>query len=212
VTPLAWGALVAAAVFAVADWIAKARTNRRLEYVAKPATLTALIVVALALDPASSGRRAWFVAALAFSLAGDVFLMLPSDQFVAGLASFLLGHVCYVVGFWVEPPSVGAIVVAAIVVIAIVAPLAVRIVRALRTGGEAAFAGPVIAYIGVISVMVASALASGNVTAGAGAAIFAASDTMIAWDRFVQPLRFAPVAIMVTYHVGQTLLVLSLLT
>jgi uncharacterized membrane protein YhhN len=212
VNSTAWAALAVASVFAVADWIAKARNNRRLEYLAKPATIVALIVMATALDPANSGRRAWFVAALVFSLAGDVFLMLPSDQFVAGLASFLVAHVCYVIGFWVEPPSAFAIVVAAIIVVAIVTPLAIRIVSALRASGDDALAGSVIAYITVISLMVASALASGNVAAGAGAVVFAASDTMIAWDRFVHRLRFAPVAIMVTYHVGQALLVLSLLT
>jgi len=211
-TPTAWVALAVAAVFAVADWIAKARDDRTLEYVAKPATIVALIVVATALDPAHSGRRAWFVAALVFSLAGDVFLMLPSDQFVAGLASFLVAHVCYVIGFWVEPPSALAIVVAAVIVVAIVSPVAVRIVSALRAGGDGSLAGPVIAYITVISAMVASALASGNVAAGAGAVVFAVSDTLIAWDRFVHRVRFAPVAIMVTYHVGQALLVLSLLT
>src|SRR5690349_8961742 len=116
-TALAWIALAAAAVFAIGDWISRARDDQLLEYVTKPATLVALIVVALALDPASSGRRAWFVAALAFSLAGDVFLMLPRDLFVAGLASFLVAHVCYVAGFWVEPPGARAVVVAGVIVV-----------------------------------------------------------------------------------------------
>jgi hypothetical protein len=34
---------------------------------------------------------------------------------------------------------------------------------------------------------------------------------MIAWNRFVQPFAAAAVAIMVTYHLGQLGLVLSLL-
>ena len=33
-----------------------------------------------------------------------------------------------------------------------------------------------------------------------------------AWDRFVQPLAWAAVTIMVTYHLGQVLLTLSLLS
>ena len=37
------------------------------------------------------------------------------------------------------------------------------------------------------------------------------SDSLIAWDRFVRPVAGAGVTIMVTYHVGQILLVLSLL-
>ncbi len=70
---------------------------------------------------------------------------------------------------------------------------------------------PVSAYIAIISVMVASAIATRNVVAIAGAAIFMASDTLIAWNRFVRPLAWAPVTIMVTYHLAQTALVLSLL-
>jgi uncharacterized membrane protein YhhN len=210
VTGGAWAALVVAAIFAVADWVAKARDDRTLEYVAKPATLAALIVVALAIDPTDSTRRWWFVAALVFSIAGDVLLMLPSDQFVAGLAAFLVAHVCYVVGFWVEPPGALALLVSVVVVGVLMVPLAMRIVRALRAGEERALVGPVVAYITVISAMVVSAAASGNVAAIVGAALFASSDAMIAWDRFVRSFALAPVAIMVTYHVGQASLVLSL--
>ena len=67
------------------------------------------------------------------------------------------------------------------------------------------------AYMVVISAMLATALATGNVVAGLGAALFVASDSMIAWDRFVRPWTWAPLAIMVTYHLGQAGLVASLL-
>jgi uncharacterized membrane protein YhhN len=65
-------------------------------------------------------------------------------------------------------------------------------------------------YMLVISAMVATALATGNVVAGVGAALFVTSDTMIAWNRFVRPFAAADVGIMVTYHLGQAALVLSL--
>jgi uncharacterized membrane protein YhhN len=212
VTALAWVALVAAAAFAIADWVSRWRDDRRLEYVAKPATMVALVVVAAALDPALSGRRAWFVVALGCSLIGDVLLMLPSDQFVGGLAAFLAGHVAYIVGFRLDPPSGLAFVVGAAVVVVVVGPVARRVIGAVRGGGHRELVAPVAVYIAVIAVMVASALASGNAVAACGAVLFAVSDSMIAWDRFVRRLPFAPVAIMVTYHVGQALLVLSLLS
>ena len=211
-TTLATVALVAAAVFAIGDWWSRWRGGgTTLEYVCKPATLVALIVVAIALDPASGNedRQAWFVAALVFSLAGDVFLMLPSDRFVAGLAAFLVAHVCYVIGFWTDPPSVAALAISAVIVAAAIVPLARRILRAL--GDERSLRGPVATYIVVIAAMVVSALASGNWVAAAGAILFATSDSMIAWNRFVRPFAAASVAIMVTYHLGQGLLVLSLL-
>ena len=81
--------------------------------------------------------------------------------------------------------------------------------RALAS--EPALRPPVAVYMVVISAMVASAIASGNVVAAVGAVLFAASDSLIAWDRFVRPVARAEVTIMVTYHLGQILLVLSLL-
>ncbi len=204
-------ALAVTILFALGDWWSKARGDRRLEYLCKPATLVALIVVAVALNPAigAGDRRAWFVAALAFSLAGDVFLMLPRDAFVPGLAAFLVAHVCYVIGFWTDPPSTVALLLGWAVVVIAVAPIAIRVLHTLEHEPE--LRPPVAVYMVVISAMVASAIASGNVVAAAGAVLFAGSDSLIAWDRFVRPLAWATVVIMVTYHVGQILLTLSLL-
>ena len=210
-TAVAAVALVLAAGFAVGDWVAKATANRRLEYLCKPATLAFLIVVASTLDPVAdaSTRREWFVAALVFSLAGDVLLMLPRDLFVGGLAAFLVGHLCYVAGFWSQDaPTIATFVIAAVIVVAVLAPVLVRILGAVRGTSDLV---PVTAYSVVIAVMLASAIASGNVVAAVGAALFVASDSMIAWDRFVRPFPAAGVAIMVTYHLGQAGLVLSLL-
>ena len=64
----------------------------------------------------------------------------------------------------------------------------------------------------VISAMVTSALASVNGWAIAGATLFFASDALIAETRFVRPVTpNLRVAIMVTYHLGQAGLVVSLL-
>src|SRR5688500_18428478 len=104
-TPMAMAALGVAGGAAVANWIAVARTDKRLEYDAKPLTMLALIIVAIAVEPLDPQRQAWFVAAAVFSLAGDVFLMLPRDRFIPGLVSFLVAHICYVVGMMALPLS-----------------------------------------------------------------------------------------------------------
>jgi len=118
-------------------------------------------------------------------------------------------HVAYIVGFFTDPPGALAWIVGAVVVIAVLGPVARHILGSL--GDEPELRVPVAAYIVVISVMVATALATGNVVAAVGAVLFAGSDSMIAWNRFVRPFRSADVAIMVTYHLGQAGLVLSLL-
>ena len=209
-TVTAWAALVIAAAFAVGNWVAVAQARKPVEYVCKPATMLALVVVALALDPVVDGRRAWFVVALVLSLAGDVFLMLPRDRFIAGLVSFLLGHIAYVVGLRVDGGTLVALLVAAVAVVAVAAIVGSRVVAAVRRGPDPGLTGPVVAYMTVISAMVTCALATGNVLAAGGASLFFASDALIAWNRFVRPQAWAPVAIMVTYHAGQAGLVTSL--
>ena len=206
---LAW--LIVAGLFAVGDWLARATRNERLEYVSKPATLVALVATAVALTPAHDlgARRTWFVVALVCSLAGDVLLLLPSDLFVAGLAAFLVGHLFYVAGLWAHGPGAVSFAIALGVVVVVVAPVGHRVLRALR--GRRQLGVPVALYMVVISVMLASALATGNVLAGLGAALFVSSDAMIAWNRFVAPFGAADLGIMVTYHLGQAGLVLSLL-
>ena len=203
-------ALGVAALAAVANWVAVARGNKRLEYVAKPATMTALVFVAVLLEPSDPDRRLWFVVAAVFSLAGDVFLMLPRDRFVPGLVAFLLAHVAYVVGLLQLPASALPGTVGLVVVAGAVATIGVRVLRAVRAGPRHALFGPVLGYLVVISAMVVAAFATGPPLAVAGALTFYASDSILAEQRFVRPRPWAPVAVMVTYHLGQAALILSL--
>lgn len=205
-------ALLLGATFVVAalDWYAVGRGDQRLEYVMKPLTMVVLIGAALALDDVDGTARSWFVAALVLSLAGDVFLMLPSDQFVPGLASFLLGHIAYIVGLQSLDTSTTGLVIGVVVVLVALPILGLRIAKAVRSGDEPALLGPVVAYMLVISAMVVSASSTGNVFAIAGAVSFYASDALIAWTRFIEDFPWGRVAIIVTYHLAQVGLVLSL--
>lgn len=209
-TTLAVVLLGATFVVAALDWYAVGRGDQRLEYVMKPLTMVVLIGAALALDDVDGTARSWFVAALALSLAGDVFLMLPSDQFVPGLASFLLGHIAYIVGLQSLDTSATGLVIGLVVVLVALPVLGLRIAKAVRSGDEPALLGPVVAYMLVISAMVVSASATGNVFAIAGAVSFYASDALIAWTRFIEDFPWGRVAIIVTYHLAQVGLVLSL--
>jgi uncharacterized membrane protein YhhN len=204
--------LVAALLLAITDWVAVVRGSKPVEYFFKPATIVALIGAAVALDPACRGQRWLFVAALVLSLAGDVFLMLPKDLFLFGLASFLVAHLAYVSGFLVtRARDLPLAVVAAVVVAAVLATAGRRIVGEVRrrhSGSPLPLA--VGAYMAVISVMVVAAGVAGRPLALGGALFFYLSDALIAWNRFVKPLRWGPVAIIVTYHLAQIGLVASL--
>lgn len=188
------------ALFAVTDWLAVARDLRPLEYVAKPATLIALVMYA-ATGPTAS---AWLLTALVFSLVGDIALMLPANLFVAGLGAFLLAHVAYIVDF---EAAWSTRLLWLVAVVALSLPLAARIIRSIH---DTALRPAVAVYILVISLMVASAVASGSMLATAGALLFFSSDAVIAWNRFVRPFAWAQPVIMVTYHVGQLALATAL--
>jgi uncharacterized membrane protein YhhN len=210
-TATSWVLLGLAAVAAVSDWVGVGERWKGVEYLSKPLAMVALIGVALAMHPENADVRPWIVAALVFSLAGDVFLMVPGDLFVFGLSSFLLAHVAYVVAFRVEGGSAAALAVSAVVVAAAIVVIARRVLAGVK-GGEPALVGPVVAYVAVIGAMGACALATGNPLFAAGAVLFMTSDSLIAWNRFVQPLSWAPLAIIVTYHLAQALLVTGMST
>lgn len=208
--------LALAAVAAVTDWYAVARERKRLEYLAKPATLLALLVVAVLLEPGSAAaeaQRPWWIAALAFSTLGDVFLMLEG-RFVPGLASFLVAHLAYIAGFWLGPVGgTGPVefVIAMLPVAAVAAVIGPRVLAGARAH-DRRLAAPVANYLVVICAMAGSAILTGDPVAIAGAALFFASDGMIGWRNFVERRPWMDLAIITTYHVGQALLVLSLLT
>ena len=206
VNATAWVLLAAAGVAAVADWVVVWRrpSHERAETVLKPLVLVLLITCALAVDPSDGTQRAWFVAALVLSLAGDVFLLPAVDRFMPGLASFLLAHVAYIVGLTRDDGSV-----APAVGVVLLVPVAVRVIGAVRRR-EPELLVPVVVYVTVIAAMVAMALRSGDAVAAAGAVLFATSDSILALNRFDRPRRWMPVAVMVTYHAAQALLVASL--
>ncbi|MFP4511483.1 MAG: lysoplasmalogenase [Acidimicrobiales bacterium] len=211
-TTTAWFLAGAAALFAATDWIGVATSRRGLRRLAKPATLTLLVGVAVTLDPVDPSIRAWMVVGLCFSLVGDVALMLPERWFVVGLGAFLLGHVAYVVAMVLAPTSAPGLAIGALLVAVAGAVVGRRIVAAVRTGQHPELGPPVIAYILVISAMVIAALGTTATAAILGALLFYASDATLAWNRFVEPLRHGPLAVMITYHLGQAGLVAWLVT
>jgi len=211
--------LVLAGVAALADWTAVARRQHLVEFILKPLTL-ALLIVAVGFGHLGDAKPA-VLAALALGLIGDVALLFsPDDQsaesdldpaFLAGLGAFLLGHIAYLVAFarhglhgW--QAVAGLLVVAGAVVLAMP-----RVLQGARASGGTLLAVIVGGYAAVLATMVILAFSTAAIPTAVGGLLFLASDTTLAWNRFVRPMIRGPLIVIVTYHLAQLLIVIGLL-
>ncbi|QNP58804.1 lysoplasmalogenase family protein [Paenacidovorax monticola] len=186
----------------------------------KPLTMAIAIVwvAASARPQVASGLsdakdRAWLLAALACSLAGDAFLMFE-DWFIPGLVAFLLAHLAYIALFRRGQPWFARRG-------ALLATLAIggAMYTFLWQGGlPAALRGPVAAYVLVIALMAAQAWGRTSVLrepaalqVAVGTGFFMLSDALLATSRFVQPLPLAQLWVLATYYVAQWLIVEGML-
>lgn len=182
---------------------------RALIYVAKPlATIAALMLAALTKVPVSPRYRALISAGLAASLAGDVFLMLPGDRFIAGLASFLVAHLLYIAAFASEKGGLRDPAAATTVGLFAVAMLA------FLWPDLGALRAPVAAYVTVIAVMGWQAFARWGRSPGAelaalGAMSFLVSDSALAIGRFRGDFAGGTALVLVTYWLAQWLIARS---
>lgn len=217
---------------AIVDWIAVGRqgtrpddtTPRTVERVAKPLTMVVLGLAAAAVaHDHPHGSTLVLVAtfiALAAALAGDVLLIGPDrtiagqPNFVLGLGAFLLAHVAYLAAF-VKLHGHGAAAISAVLTGIVLAVAAFTTVgRRILAGARSAdpkLAGPVLAYLTVISLMVVGAWWTLDLSIILGALLFAFSDAVIGWTRFIRADQRGPVTVIVTYHFAQIFLVLGLL-
>jgi uncharacterized membrane protein YhhN len=161
-------------------WLTAARTPLRA--VTKTAAVASLAVYAFL-----AGGPLWLVAALVLSALGDFFLAFDGEKpFLAGLTSFLLAHVVYIVLFRsVGMPlvSIGAEPGRLAGAVAIVAFCLALLVWLWGHLGDMRL--PVLAYTATIATMVVSATAlDGRASAVVGAFAFALSDACLATVTF----------------------------
>jgi len=206
--------LVGTGLAAAVDWWAVALERRAVEMWAKPITMALLVGVAATAGDQSTDVRAALVIGAVFGLAGDIALLGKGEaSFMAGLAAFAVGHLAYVVA----AVSIGFDPLWALVgVVFVIGLLGYRfvgqIVPGARDHGGPVLAGAVTFYALVISAMVVTSWATAAWVAGVGAMLFAVSDWLIGYQRFVAKLPNGGVAVIVPYHVGQALLIIGLAT
>ena len=181
-------------------------------YIFKPLTTILILVIAVLVGGSSSSIYKYLIfAGLVFSLAGDVFLMLPSDQFIAGLVSFLIAQLLYVAafttgkGFSFNWLSVIPFLVYGIVIYVVLSPH----LGSMRL--------PVIVYMLAILTMAwqgwerwSTLSEKGALLGFAGAALFVISDSILALNRFRGEFASARALTLTTYYAAQWLIALSI--
>ncbi len=195
---------------AMAIW-ADAQERRRLFHVLKPLTMILIIATALMARTPVPAYKTLILAGLLFSLAGDIALMFPEKWFTAGLVSFLVAHVFYILAF---KPGPGHSISAGVFIPFIIFGL--LMFRILSPSlGPMKF--PVLVYIAAITAMAGLAAArfvneggTRPLFAFAGAVLFLVSDSVLAYDRFAKKLSPAQVIILGTYFPAQLLIALSI--
>lgn len=219
--------LYIALALALLDWVAVARNWKRIRLLVKPGVIIALLVW-MWQAAGFSGHLAWFAIGLLFSMAGDIFLVLPHERFIPALVSFLLAHLAYLIGFTSGfPPLNLASLFLALLVAITAGQVYRRIAASLEASKQVKLKKPVLVYCAMISLMLLSALFTlvrqenpqtlaqeawlpgPALLASAGAMLFFLSDTFLAWNRFVDPLPFGKLRVIVTYHLGQAMIVLG---
>jgi len=203
--------LILAIIFASLEVLAVSKNVQRLEYVAKPAVMVCLFLWLFA-DTGLQGHAFWFGMGILFSLAGDVLLTFER-MFLPGLVAFLLAHLAYIVGFREEILTLTAwSLILALFIAVNIGRLLGRIVETMRSKGENKLVFPVLVYGIIISVMLYAAMSTISNSAwknsaalfiSVGAFFFCVSDAILAWNKFVAPVRNGRVWNIVLYYLGQ---------
>ena len=177
-----------------------------LSYAVK--ALPILLLLFLALRTAPFRGRLGLMAAIFFSACGDVILDLNfKGAFIAGLASFLTAHVCYVVVFALHFRLQKKMLAVSLAGIVLPAAMAVFLWPHL---GELKL--PVAVYVTAIASMFLTSVNRSNINSSLifGAMFFLISDSVLALNKFYAPIPAARYAIMATYYLAQYLIVTGL--
>lgn len=163
--------------------------------------------------------RNFLMLGLLFSCGGDTLLMFvehgPQQQafFLLGLGSFLLAQLCYVVAFVKYPRFKTGLVHDHPWLMLLFLGYWYWVLESLWEGIPGAMRLPVAIYALAIVAMAISALnMSGRVSGSVfgwlffGVALFVLSDTLIAFNKFAEPIPYARFSIMTTYIAAQLLI------
>lgn len=188
-----------------------------LHYFTKPLIVVSLLIFFFTRSPfLNKTIRTFMILALICSLIGDVALLFDDinpNYFIIGLASFLVAHVMYVLVFLKQKDSKKSPIGFMIAMLLYAAFLFYMLKDGL---GDLLI--PVIVYMIVILSMSTTAYLRyklDNIVSYnwvfSGALLFMLSDSILALDKFYQPLPLSSVLIMLTYALAQYCIVIGIL-
>lgn len=180
-------------------------------YFLKPlTTLSILLIAVIALRPPSDRYKWMLIFGLAFSLLGDVILMLPFELFIFGLLAFLVANIFYIIAF----SSVGSFYKSIKAAIPFLFYGLILLLYMWPNLGDMLY--PALIYTLVILTMSWQALGQWKQTgerraflAFIGSLLFIASDSALAINIFTNPIELAPLIVLGTYYPAQWLISLS---
>ena len=183
------------AALAAADTLLAARGQDRWRWLTKPLLMPVLM----------AGRDRPAQRALALGGAGDVALLGRGETaFTAGLVSFLAGHVAWIIALRQRPGGGHLRARPALAAPHLAAFGAVNAYLWKRTGRDRI---PVLVYSAALLAMSLAALDSGSPRTAAGGALFLASDSLLALEKFGGlHLPAHEGLVMATYTTAQALL------
>ncbi len=187
------------------------RSNTGLSGAGKLVAASAYIAAAVSLGAAGTEFGRALLAGMAFCWLGDLLLISNNRKglFLAGLVSFLLGHIAYIGAFAVRGISLPVLAGAAVVM----AVFGWRVLLWLNPSLDQRMRLPVWLYLIAISAMMAMAVATyaahGSLVLMLGGLLFVLSDLAVARDRFVAPGFVNRAWGLPTYFAAQLLLAAS---
>lgn len=190
--------------------VAEANDRTLWKTISKPVASIGFVLAAHAAGALSTPYGRVMIVALAFCLVGDLLLLPESKRaFVAGLGSFLVGHLAFAFAFR-ERGIDGRWALTALLAIV---PLAILVLRWLHPHTHGAMRIAVAAYILAIVAMFSTAAgttgAHGDWRIFAGALLFLVSDLAVARNRFVRRAAINRIAGLPLYYAAQLLLASS---
>jgi uncharacterized membrane protein YhhN len=202
-------------IIAAAEVIAIGANIPILHYAAKPLLLPVLIILLASATAAVMGKKIMLIA-LFFSWMGDVLLMFESRHslfFIFGLVCFLTTHILYIIYFLSIRSEKISLLKKYPLLIVLVVLYGVSLVWLLFPH-LADLKLPVMVYAAVICTMLLCSLhvfykviRPANMFYISGALFFVLSDSLLAVNKFYQPLTYAGIFIMLTYCLAQYLIV-----